>query len=71
MVIYSAGTPARLLLAAALLRHDGGGRFAAFGAAGDPGSAGRGTRSATTSRELLVDAGQDAPLGSPAGQERP
>ena len=39
VVFYSAGTHVRPLLAAALLRHDGGGRFAAFGAAGDPGPA--------------------------------
>ena len=39
VVFFSAGSLARPLLAAALLRHDGCGRFAAFGAAGDPGLA--------------------------------
>ena len=38
VVFYSAGTPAPPLLAAALLRHDGGGRFAAVGAAGHAGA---------------------------------
>ena len=67
VVFYSAGTPARPLLAAALLRHDGGGRVAAVGTAGRSGAV-----SPLVGRalgELGVAPPTPAPLADLAGRE--
>ena len=67
VVFYSAGTPVRPLLAAALLRHDGDGRFAAFGAGGASGLASPLIGQALT--ELGVATVGATPVADLAGRE--